>query len=89
MPARWRMTVRSLTRNRRRTVLTVAGVISSVCLVMVCSGMRDTVNSAIDRQYGEIERQDAQVLTAEGAADSSRTRYEPIPKSPPQRRSPG
>jgi putative ABC transport system permease protein len=70
MPTRWRMTVRGLTRNRRRTILTVAGVISSVCLVMVCSGMRDTVNSAIDRQYGEIERQDAQVLTAEGAANS-------------------
>jgi putative ABC transport system permease protein len=70
MPTRWQMTVRGLTRNRRRTILTVAGVVSSVCLVMVCSGMRDTVNSAIDRQYGEIELQDAQVLTAEGAADS-------------------
>ncbi len=70
MPTRWRMTVRGLTRNRRRTILTVAGVASSVCLVMVCSGMRDTVNSVIDRQYGEIELQDAQVLTAGGAAES-------------------
>jgi putative ABC transport system permease protein len=70
MPKRWRMTVRGLTRNRRRTILTVAGVASSVCLVMVCSGMRDTVNSVIDRQYGEIELQDAQVLTAGGAAES-------------------
>jgi putative ABC transport system permease protein len=70
MPARWRMTLRGITRNRRRTILTVAGVASSVCLVMVFAGMRDTVNSVVDRQYGEIERQDAQVLTAAGAADS-------------------
>ncbi|WNG94489.1 FtsX-like permease family protein [Mycobacterium sp. ITM-2016-00318] len=70
MPTRWRMTLRGITRNRRRTILTVAGVASSVCLVMVFAGMRDTVNSVIDRQYGEIERQDAQVLTAAGAADS-------------------
>jgi putative ABC transport system permease protein len=70
IPTRWRMTVRGLTRNRRRTILTAAGVASSVCLVMVCSGMRDTMNSVIDRQYGEIELQDAQVLTVEGAAES-------------------
>ncbi len=70
MPTRWQMTVRDLTRNRRRTILTVAGVVSSVCLVMVPSGMRDTVNSFIDRQYGEIELQDAQVITAQGAAES-------------------
>ena len=70
MPTRWRMTVRGLTRNRRRTILTVAGVVSSVCLVMVCSGMRDTVDTVIDRQYGQIELQDAQVLTAAGAAES-------------------
>ena len=70
MPTRWRMTVRGLTRNRRRTILTVAGVVSSVCLVMVCAGMRDTVDTVIDRQYGEIELQDAQILTAGGAAES-------------------
>ena len=70
MPTRWRMTVRGLTRNRRRSTLSIAGVVSSVCLVMVCAGMRDTVNSVIDRQYGEIELQDAQVLTTAGAAES-------------------
>ncbi len=70
MPTRWRMTLRGITRNRRRTILTIAGVVSSVCLVMVCSGMRDTVNSVIERQYGQIELQDAQVLTSQGAAES-------------------
>lgn len=70
MPARWRMTLRGITRNRRRTLLTVAGVVISVCLVMVFAGLRDTVRSVIDRQYGGIELQDAQVITAPGAADT-------------------
>ena len=70
MPTRWRMTLRGITRNRRRTILTVAGVISSVCLVMVFAGLRDTVNGVIDRQYGEVELQDAQVITAAGRADA-------------------
>ena len=70
MPARWRMTLRGITRNRRRTILTIAGVVISVCLVMVFAGLRDTVNSVIDRQYGGIELQDAQVITARGAADA-------------------
>ena len=70
MPARWRMTLRGIARNRRRALLTVAGVVSSVCLVMVFAGMRDTVNGVIDRQYGEVELQDAQLITAAGAADA-------------------
>ncbi len=70
MPARWRMALRGVSRNRRRTLLTVSGVVISVCLVMVFAGLRDTVASVIDRQYGSIELQDAQVITAPGAADT-------------------
>ena len=67
MPARWRMTVRGVTRNRRRAVLTICGVSIAVCLVMVFAGLRDTVNRFIDRQYGGIELQDAQVITTAGS----------------------
>ena len=70
MPVRWRMALRGITRNRRRTALTVVGVVISVCLVMVFAGLRDTVSSVINRQYGGIELQDAQVIAAAGAADS-------------------
>jgi putative ABC transport system permease protein len=68
--ARWRMTLRAITRNRRRTVLTVVGVAVSVTLVMVFAGLRDTVGSVIDRQYGAIQLEDAEVRTAPGAAGS-------------------
>ncbi|HYO04243.1 MAG TPA: hypothetical protein VET27_21180, partial [Mycobacterium sp.] len=70
LPARWRMTLRGITRNRRRTVLTIVGVVISVSLVLVFAGLRDTVANVINRQYGGIELQDAQVLTTPGSADA-------------------
>ncbi len=60
--------MRAVTRNRRRTLLTVTGVAVSVSLVMVFAGMRDTVSSVIDRQFGQVERQDAEVTAAPGVA---------------------
>ena len=69
IPARWRMTVRGLTRNRRRALMTICGALIAVCLVMAFAGMRDTVTRFLNRQYGGIELQDAQVVTAAGAAD--------------------
>ncbi len=68
MPARWRMVVRGVTRNRRRSLLTIFGVAIAVCMVMVFAGLRDTVNRFIDGQYGGVELQDAQVMTTAGAA---------------------
>jgi putative ABC transport system permease protein len=68
LPARWRMTLRGILRNRRRTVLTVLGVAVSVSLVMVFAGLRDTVATVIDRQYGAIQLEDAEVRTAPDAA---------------------
>ena len=73
------MTLRGIARARRRTLLTVTGMVIAVCLVMVFAGLRDTVNSVINRQYGGIELQDAQVVTVPGAADSvaSALRFDP------------
>lgn len=70
VPARWRMTVRGVTRNRRRALLTICGVVIAVCLVTVFAGLRDTVNRLIDVRYDSIELQDAQVITTAGAADA-------------------
>lgn len=68
-PARWRMTLRALSRNRRRTVFTATGVAASVILVMVFAGMRDTVPGMVNRQFGQIERQDGEVVVS-GSADA-------------------
>ncbi|HEX2893943.1 MAG TPA: FtsX-like permease family protein [Marmoricola sp.] len=67
LPARWRMTLRGLSRNRRRSLFTIIGVAVAVLLVMVFAGLRDTVATVIDRQYGSIQLEDAEVHTAPGA----------------------
>ena len=67
LPARWRMTLRGITRNRRRSAFTVIGVAVAVLLVMVFAGMRDTVTTVIDRQYDSIQLEDAEIHAAPGA----------------------
>ncbi len=68
-PARWRMMLRAIARNRRRTVFTSVGVAVSVILVMVFAGMRDTLPGTVDRQFGQIERQDGELVVS-GSADA-------------------
>ncbi|MCV7006878.1 FtsX-like permease family protein [Mycobacterium gordonae] len=67
IPARWRMVLRSQLRNRRRTVFTVLGVAVSVILVMVFAGMRDTLPGMVDRQFGQIAKQDGEVVVSGSA----------------------
>jgi putative ABC transport system permease protein len=61
LPIRWRMTLRGIERNTRRTVYTVLGVVLSLTLVLVSWGMLDTVEYLMDRQYLEIQKEDARV----------------------------
>ena len=61
LPARWRMTLRSFGRNRRRTFSTAFGVVLALVLILVSWGMVDTVQTLIDRQFEQIERQDAEL----------------------------
>jgi putative ABC transport system permease protein len=69
IPARWRMMLRAVLRNRRRSVFTAVGVAVAVVLVMVFAGMRDTLPGIVHRQFGQIERQDGEVVVA-GSADA-------------------
>ncbi|HET8527189.1 MAG TPA: FtsX-like permease family protein [Actinomycetota bacterium] len=69
LPARWRMVVRGLGRNRRRAGFTIVGVAVSLSLVLVFAGLRDTVANVLDRQYGQIDRSDGQLIAAPGLAD--------------------
>jgi putative ABC transport system permease protein len=66
LPARWRMVVRGFGRNRRRAIFTVVGVAVSLSLVIVFAGLRDTVANVLDRQYGTIDRSDAQLYASPG-----------------------
>ncbi len=68
-PVGWRMAIRGIGRNRRRTVYTIIGVVLSLMLVLVSWGMIDTVNSLMDRQFVQIEKEDATVYFA-GTAET-------------------
>ncbi|MGO9506163.1 MAG: FtsX-like permease family protein [Mycobacterium sp.] len=64
IPARWRMMLRAILRNRRRTIFTAVGVAVSVILVMVFAGMRDTLPGTVDKQFGQIDRQDGELVVS-------------------------
>ncbi len=61
LPIRWRMPLRGIGRNPRRTIYTVVGVVLSLMLVLVSWGMIDTVNHLMNTQFVDIQQEDATV----------------------------
>jgi putative ABC transport system permease protein len=61
LPIRWRMALRGIGRNPRRTLYTVLGVVLSLMLVLVSWGMIDTVEHLLERQFVDIQQEDASV----------------------------
>jgi putative ABC transport system permease protein len=61
IPIRWRMALRGVGRNRRRTIYTMVGVVLSLTLVLVSWGLIDTVEHVLDLQYVDIQQEDASV----------------------------
>jgi putative ABC transport system permease protein len=61
IPIRWRMALRGVGRNPRRTIYTMLGVVLSLTLVLVSWGMIDTVENVLDVQYIQIQQEDASV----------------------------
>ncbi len=61
LPVRWRMTLRAIGRNPRRSLSTILGVVLALTLILVSWGMIDTTQILVDRQYNEIDRQDAEL----------------------------
>lgn len=61
LPIRWRMTLRGIERNTRRTIYTVIGVVLSLTLILVSWGMLDTIETLLERQFVEIQKEDARV----------------------------
>jgi putative ABC transport system permease protein len=61
LPAAWKMTFRGVGRNPRRTVYTIIGVTLSLMLILVSWGMIDTIRHLMDRQFVEIQQENATV----------------------------
>jgi putative ABC transport system permease protein len=62
LPTRWRVAIRGIGRNRRRSLSTVLGIGLATSLIFVSWAMVDTVQILLDRQFAQIERADATVI---------------------------
>jgi putative ABC transport system permease protein len=71
MPTRWRVAVRGLGRNRRRSLSTILGIALATSLIFVSWAMVDTVQILLDRQFVQIQREDATVVLSEPVAASA------------------
>ena len=63
-PVRWRMTLRGIGRNKRRSTAMVLGVILSAVMILAAAGSMDTMLLALDRQFNEVAIEDAQAFFA-------------------------
>ncbi len=79
VPVGARMAIRGISRNRRRTLYTLLGVVLALVLVLVSWGMLDTTQILLARQFGEVQRQDAQVYLSEPVTAAEVSRLEGIP----------
>jgi putative ABC transport system permease protein len=61
LPTRWLVSLRGIGRSPRRSLSTIGGVAIATTLVLVSWGMIDTVQILLDRQFVEVQRQDATV----------------------------
>ncbi len=61
LPARWKSVLRGIGRNRNRTLSTVLGVMLAVTLILTFWGMIDSIQVLLDRQFHQVNRQDAQI----------------------------
>jgi putative ABC transport system permease protein len=65
LPMRWRMALRGIERNPRRTLYTGLGVVLSLVLILVSWGMIDTVRFLLDRQFTVVQQEDARLYFSE------------------------
>jgi putative ABC transport system permease protein len=68
--AKWRMIVRGIGRNTRRTVFSAAGVALALILVLVSWALIDTMDHLISVQFDEVSTANGQVLYAEPVTDA-------------------
>ena len=61
----WRLPLRNIFRNRRRTAFTVIGIVFSIVLIMLNLGLNDTVNANMDRAFNHLFTFDIAVLFLE------------------------
>lgn len=73
LPVTWRMALRDVGRNRRRTLATMLGTVLALVLVLASTGLMLSMRQALDVQFGQVQREDATVRVDPAAADQVAT----------------
>ncbi|MBN1190249.1 MAG: FtsX-like permease family protein [Dehalococcoidales bacterium] len=63
----WKIPLRNIFRNRRRSLSTVLGVAFGAILMMASAGFLDSIDSLFSVQFGHIQRYDARLSFADPA----------------------
>ena len=61
----WKIPMRNIFRNRRRSLYTVVGVAFGMSVILVSAGMIDSVDAFMRLQFDDIQKYDAQVTFTE------------------------
>ncbi|HEY5988241.1 MAG TPA: FtsX-like permease family protein, partial [Streptosporangiaceae bacterium] len=67
LPAGAWLVLRGPARQPRRTIYTEVGVVLALVLILVSWGMLDTIRNTLDRQFGQVQREDAELTLAQPA----------------------
>ncbi len=65
LPVRARMTLRGIGRAKQRSLSTMVVVVLALVMVLAAGGMIDTIVSAINRQFNDVQLQDANAFASQ------------------------
>lgn len=77
-PARWRLIIRSISRNKKRALFTAMGVTMALILILVSWLMIGTMNGLLNNQFGEVQKDDGQVIYSVPVTDTQLDRLADI-----------
>jgi len=75
----WRLPLRNVFRNRRRTAFTVIGIMFAVILIMLNLGINDTVNANMNQAFNHLFTFDIAVLFLDPQTRVTQKKIENIP----------
>jgi len=75
----WRLPLRNVFRNRRRTAFTVVGIVFAIVLILMNLGINDTVHANMDRAFNHLFTFDIAVLFLEPQTMVTQRKLENLP----------
>jgi putative ABC transport system permease protein len=79
LPVFWRLPLRNIFRNRRRTAFTVIGIMFAIILIMLNLGINDTVKANMDQAFNHLFTFDIAVLFLDPQTRVTQSKIEKIP----------